>query len=181
MSSRKPFLRVVESSENFFQGVWRRNDNLVIAKDAVFPDRCIVCNHAAHGRSIRKVFVWHSPLLLPLIVLSFPLYFMLAFLWRKILRVDLPVCKKHRNQILFRTSCAFMMMPQFFIMGAFGLFYNLPPLILVGLITSIAGVLLLIIARNPVWAWFIRSDYGLIKGAHPDFISSLPEWDQDSI
>ena len=181
MSSQKSFLRVVESSEDFHQGVWRRNSNLVIAKNAVFPDRCILCNQPAHGLYMKKVFVWHSPLLLPIIVLSFPIYLFLALWWRKILRVDIPLCPKHRNKMLAQSFLAVLMLPQFVILGIVGLQQDLPALILGGLVSSILGALLLLWARHPVWAWFLQTDYGLIKGAHPDFIKALPEWDRESL
>jgi len=176
MSSGRSFLRVVESSEEFSSGVWKLNRNLVVSNTAVFPDRCVICNEPACGRVVRKSFVWHNPIFLPLIVISFPIYVILASIWNKILHIEIPVCPKHANRMMFFTILSFILLPQVAVMGLLGIIYGLPFLLLSGILSSIIGFVLLIWARNPVWAWFIRSEYGLIKGAHPDFIDSMPEW-----
>lgn len=179
--SKKSFLRVVESSEEFSTGVWRLNSNLVVSKDAVFPDRCIICNEPACGHYMKKTFVWHSPLFLPVIIISFPIYLVLASLGNKILRLDLPVCPKHGNRIQLGTTAGLLLVPQIVVMGLIGLSKGIPFLLLVGILSSIVGLALLMWSRNPVWAWYMRSKFGLIKGAHPDFVNNMPEWDGESI
>jgi len=173
----KSFLRVVESSEDFCSGVWKLNRNLVVSNDAVFPDRCIICNKPACGRIVKKSFIWHNPIFLPVIVISFPIYLLLASIWKKILHIAIPVCPYHANRIIFFTIFAFLLLPQVFLMGLIGILYEKPIMILLGILCSIIGFAMLIWIRNPVWAWFMRSDYGLIKGAHPDFIDSMPTWE----
>lgn len=179
--SGKPFLQVVESAEDFTNGVWRLNRNLVVNRTAVFPDRCIICNEPACGRFIRKTFVWHNPLLLPVIAISFPFYILLAMFWRKILRLEIPVCPKHRTRILMGTTLAILLLPQIFILGLTGLLQGIPVLMLLGLCSTLCGGLLLAWVRNPVWASIIRSEYGMIRGAHPEFVDSLPAWDGETI
>ena len=179
--SGKPFLQVVESAETFTAGVWRLNRNLVVNKTAVFPDRCIICNEPACGRYIRKTFVWHNPLLLPVIAISFPFYVLLAMFWRKILRLEVPVCPRHSVGIKFGTSLSIFLLPQVFILGLTGLLQGIPVLMLLGLFSSLCGFLLLIWIRNPVWASIIRSEYGMIRGAHPDFVDSFPAWDGEAL
>ena len=179
--SGKPFLQVVDSSESFTNGVWRLNQNLVVSRTAVFPDRCIICNDPACGHHIKKTFIWHNPLLLPVIAISFPFYLLLATFWKKILRLEIPVCPKHHFRIRVGTTISLLLLPQVFILGLVGLLQGAPIFMLLGLCSTLAGFLLLIWIRNPVWASIIRSEYGMIRGAHPDFVDTMPSWDGDTL
>ena len=174
---KKSFLRVVESSESFHNGVWKMGKNLVVSKSAVFPDRCVVCNAPAEGKSFNKLFFWHSPLLLPLIIISFPIYLLLAFYNKKLLQVKLPLCPYHWSRMLSTTVLSLLLIPQLPILGSYGIINEEPIMILAGLFSTLGGLMLLIWSRNPVWAWFIRAEYGLVKGAHPDFVDGLPKWE----
>ena len=152
-------------------------DNLVVSKTAVFPDRCVICNSPAEGKSFNKLFFWHSPLLLPVIIISFPIYLLLALYNKKLLQVKLPLCPFHWKRMLSTTILALLLIPMLPILGIYGIVNETPILILLGLFSTLMGLILLIWSRNPVWAWFIRSEYGLVKGAHVDFVSDLPQWE----
>ena len=106
--SGKSFLQVVDSSESFTNGVWRLNQNLVVNKTAVFPDRCIICNDDACGHHINKTFIWHNPLLLACDCDKFSILSLLATFWKKILRLEIPVCPKHYFRIQVGTTCSFI-------------------------------------------------------------------------
>ena len=82
-NSTSPFLRVVESSETFHQRVWKvsKLNNLVVVKESVFTDHCIQCNKPAEGNIVQNIF-WHIYLILPLLVLSFPFYIVVAFVMK---------------------------------------------------------------------------------------------------
>jgi hypothetical protein len=97
------------------------------------------------------------------------------------MQIEVPVCPHHGNRISFGTITSFILLPQIIILGLVGLANAIPLLMLGGLLSTLCGLILLIWSRNPVWAWFIRTEYGLIKGAHPEFIESMPPWDGEAI
>ena len=173
----KPTLRLVESTDEFHCGVWKKDDVLVLSADAVFNDRCIRCNAPADGISVRKILFWHSPLLLPLLVLSFPFYLLLAIFFKRTVTAQIPLCSKHHRMQLAFTLLAVFMLPAFPAMGIYAVVAGKAAFILIGLLTSLAGLALLGWARNPIWAISIRGEYAVIQGANPEFSNAYPEWD----
>ena len=70
-----------------------------------------------------------------------------------------------------------MLLPAFPAMGIYAVIAGKAAFILIGLLTSLAGVAILGWSRNPIWAIAIRGDYAVIQGADPEFSQSYPEWD----
>jgi hypothetical protein len=181
--SSSSFLRVVESSETFHQRVWKDDklNNLVVVKDSVFTDCCIQCNKPAEGQLTKKTFFWHSPLILPLLVLSLPFYIVVAFFMKRYVTISIPLCKKHMRIRNALTTCGILGFPLgcSFILWAIG--SGNPVGLLLGVFSFIASLFLIVIGRNPVWASQIDGEYVIIRGCHPDFLDSYPEWEGEDI
>ena len=182
-NSNSPFLRVVESSETFHQRVWKvsKLNNLVVVKESVFTDHCIQCNQPAEGRTVQKTFFWHTPLILPLLVLSFPFYIVVAFVMKKYVTVPIPLCKKHLHIRNFMTFSGILGFPLgvAFILWAIG--SSNPIGLLLGVLSFIASLFLIVIGRNPVWASQIDGEYVVIRGCDPEFVAAYPEWEGEDI
>jgi hypothetical protein len=169
-------LQVVESSEDFHQGVWQKDGLLVVTPDSVFPDRCAICSREAKGRLVPKTLFWHNPLLLPLLLLSFPFYVMLAVVFRRILTVRFPMCTGHWLMRWSFTIVGASLLPSLIMMGLYGIEFGQPHLILVGILCSLFGLGMIGYGRNPVWASSIQRDRAVVRGADPEFVASFPKW-----
>jgi hypothetical protein len=76
---------------------WRQNDQLVVSRNQpTLPDRCVKCNSATSGR-LRKKYYWTHPAWLLVLLTGFgwPLYFMVYFITRKGVELQLPLCDQH--------------------------------------------------------------------------------------
>jgi hypothetical protein len=58
-------------------GAWRDGELLVLAPDAVLPDRCVKTDLPADGRTAEVVLLWHEPVWYWLLVLN-PIIYLMA-------------------------------------------------------------------------------------------------------
>lgn len=79
------------------QGVWRKGKVLVLNRGAELPDRCVRCNEPASEQLSRKLY-WHTPWLYFGILLSLPVYLIMALVVRKKAVIDIPLCGKHASR-----------------------------------------------------------------------------------
>lgn len=175
----RPFLRLVGESEDFAHGAWRADRNLVITHGATLPDRCIVCNAPAEGNSITKTLIWHTPMLLPLLVfvpVGLIIYAVLAFLFKRTLTTKLPLCAHHRRRRQVLSIAGLAMLPAFFILAAIGITINEPALIPPGIVLSLVGIVVLLFARNEIWPIRISDDHAHVRGANSEWLEGLPPW-----
>ena len=172
-------LRLVESSDDFHQGVWQHQKMLVVSKESVFHDRCVICNNDANGRTMAKTLFWHSPLLLPLLILSLPFYFFLAVFFRKMITVRFPVCFKHWLIRMVFSVIGVVLFPTGLFMGIYAISMGTPIWILIGILCTLSGMAMLGYVRNPVWALIIKDEYAVVRGAHPEFVEHFPKWDKE--
>lgn len=171
-----PFLRVVDSPQEFHQRVWQRDGFLFLHKDALFQDRCIVCNKEAGGKTVSKLLFWHTPVLLPLLLLSLPFYILLAFFFRRYLRVQIPLCAHHYRVRQLSSILGLSLFPTAVCSVVYAIVSGQPVAILLGIFSFLSGIAVLAWGRNPIWATEINEEYALVRGASPEFVSSYPEW-----
>ena len=176
MADNKSHLRLVDDTDNFSQNVWSKDNMVVAHRHALFPDNCIICNQPAKGISVKKMVFWHTPMLLPVLLLSLPFYVIFALVFKRTLRLDIPLCPKHFWQRRIVSSVGLGLMPVAFWMVYIAMSTSKPPLILSGILSVIVGALLAGWALNPIWATRIRGDYAVIKGVHSDLVNELPTW-----
>lgn len=175
-----PFLRLVNPDEDFHNGLYQQDDLVVALKDAEFPDRCICCNRPAEGRSVKKTVFWHTPILLPLLLISFPFYLLLAFSFRRIHSYKIPLCRNHYFQRMALTIIGLILLPGFPALALLAINGGAPYWFLTGILTSLSGIASLGLGRNPIWASHIDSELAILRGASPDFVKSLPFYHPDS-
>ena len=159
MLTKGPHSRLVEDTDEFHQNVWRKDELVVVHEHALFPDKCVTCNQPANGRTARKMIFWHTPVLLPILLLSWPFYVAFALLFKRTLRVEIPLCKRHLWQRLISTGIGVSLLPTAIWMVYIAIAYSKPSLILSGILCFIVGGVLLGWGRNPIWAVRIRGEY----------------------
>ena len=176
----RPFLRLVGEPEEFHQGAWRAEQTLVLSHHATLPDRCVLCNHAAGGFTLRKRLLWHTPLLLPLLVLMPPLgpvlYGVLAWLLKKTMPVALPLCPGHLRRRRLLTGLGLALLPASPILTIAGISLSEPSLPLPGLLLTLAGIVVLLFGRIELWPLRITEDHAFLRGASEDWLATLPDW-----
>src|SRR5262245_44380542 len=78
-------------------GVWSDGKLLVMARPARLPDRCVKCNVPTTERLKRKLY-WHHPMLFLLILISVPIYAIVAVIVQKKAVIHVGVCERHRRK-----------------------------------------------------------------------------------
>ena len=134
----------------------------------------------AEGRLVKKTVFWHTPILLPLLLISFPFYLLLAFSFRRIHTFKIPLCRTHYFQRLALTTIGLILLPGFPILALLAINGGAPYWFLTGILTSLSGIASLGLGRNPIWASQITAEMATLRGASPDFVKELPFFVQSS-
>lgn len=175
------YLRIVEDTEQFHNNIWRHQDCLVVCEDSIFPSKCIRCGEPSEEKFVPKWLFWHTPILLPVVLVSWPFYLVLALIIRKHMMIQIPLCQRHLLQRRWYTILGVGLLPVALSFGVVAIVQSIPVLILGALLTVISSAILLGWARNPVWAIRFEQDLALIQNVHPSIVSmpSMPEWTHD--
>jgi predicted RNA-binding Zn-ribbon protein involved in translation (DUF1610 family) len=164
------------------EGVWRDGKKLVMRKTATLPYRCIKSNQPADGWLRRKLY-WHHPAIYLLILLHLFIYVIVAICVRKKADIEVGLCDawfRRRRWTIALTWLVALVALGVCIAGCAGL--ETPGsqlggwLIAGGLIGGFIGVITGLILGTVVSATKITDEYVWMKGVHPDFLKSLPEW-----
>jgi hypothetical protein len=175
----RPILRLVGELEDFAHGAWRDEKTLVIAHQATMPDRCVVCNAEVEGETVKKTLIWHTPMLLPLLIIvpiGIIIYAVLAFLFKKTMPIAMPLCARHRRRRQLLGALGLALLPAFPVLAAVGISLSEPALIPPGILLSIVGIIVLVLGRNELWPLRITDDHAYVRGAHPEWLDTLPQW-----
>ena len=171
-------LRIVEDVAGFHNNVWRHHDCLVVQTSTVFPQKCVQCGRAAE-HTIPKWIFWHTPLLLPVVLVSWPFYLLVALLIRKHMTIQIPLCSHHFKQRRWFSLLGITLIPLaiFFLISAIVL--SIPSLILAALLSCLTAAIIIGKVRNSIWAIRFVDDVAFVKNVHPSIlgIESLPEWE----
>ena len=159
-------------------GVWRRRRELVVARHAALPDRCVKCNAAAHGVQLKRKLYWHHPALYLMIL--FPgllIYAIVAIIVRKRATLQVGFCAAHRSlrrrDIYIGWLVAVLGIGCFFGAAATdwtGAFVG------AGFGLLLGAVIWGMIRARVVTAKKIDEQHIYLTGACPEYLAELPEW-----
>jgi len=149
-----------------------RDGNLLVVRDgAPFPDRCVRCNEPAEGYRLKKTYYWHPPAWYLLILASILIYAIAAMIVRKKATFAVSLCRRHRSRrvllIALGIGIPVLALAAWIISGNDFMGPILMIAILVGSVLAVVGAQLMTPKR-------IEDGYAYLKGAHPEFIASLP-------
>lgn len=155
-------------------GLWQQGGVLVMEKGAQLPDRCVKCNAPANGRRLIRNLTWHPGAVYLLLLVSLLVYIIVAMLVRKSAVVDVGICEEHRA----KRRTAIIIGWSLGLLGLFGVFGAIAMeegiLALVGLVSSLVGIIWGAIGARVVHPSRIDDHYVWLKGVHPAFLGQLP-------
>lgn len=149
-----------------------RDGNLLVVRDgAPFPDRCVRCNEPAEGYRLKKTYYWHPPAWYLLIFAGVLIYAIAAMVARKKASFAVSLCQRHRSRRVLLISLGigipFLALAAWIVSGNVVMGTILLISILVGPVLAVLGAQLMTPKR-------IEDGYAYLKGAHPEFLASLP-------
>lgn len=157
-------------------GLWRSGKHLVTRSETPMPDRCVKCNAPAHGFRLKRQLWWHHPALYILVLVSILIYAIVALIIRKKAVLHIGLCEAHRNQRRWTIVGCWLAA----LLGLAGIFAGFGGVSWVVVICGIGLLLAALIVgavRGPVVsATKIENDLVRVRGVGPDYLSSLPEW-----
>jgi hypothetical protein len=165
--------------------VFREGKLLVMRKNAILPDRCVKSNEPAAGK-IRRNLSWHPSYVYFIIILNIIIYAIVASLVSKKATVYIGLSetwiRKRRNAILIGWMLPLLGVVLFVISliiltEPHG---NTDPVFGFGILGSIVlilgGAIYGIIASQLVSPTRITDRFVWLRGVHPEYIESLPEF-----
>lgn len=162
-------------------GLWRKDNLLVMHKSATLPPKCVKSN-VPTKRTLKRSLTWHHPAVFIAVLFNLLIYLVLAMVLSKRATIYIGLSDewfaKRRRTImigwgtvlasvaLFIAGIALMDSNDsaggFMMLGAFVLF--------------LGGAIYGLIAARLVTPTRITDDYVWLKGVHPDYLASLPDW-----
>ncbi len=161
--------------------MWRDGRLLVVRKGEVFPDRCVKSDRPAHGRRVQQVaergcavsFLVHLCNPIAGVLVADSVTKGVAFS----VGLSDEWCRKRRR--------AFCLAGGIIIVSLAAMAYGVTLigvadiglwLLLLGILSTLGGLLYGLNASTLVTAKRITKDYFWLKGVHPDFLADLPDW-----
>ncbi len=160
-------------------GLWRSDDELIVAHGAVFPHRCVKCNEStAPPHKTRKVY-WHHPAVYVLLLVYVIVYIIVAVIVRKTAQIDPGLCDEHRQKRMLWIAigwigCLFGWIP----LAILGRWLGLDPgmVALVSIVFFFACAITAIVKSRILYPKRIDERYARLKGADQRFLASLPSY-----
>ena len=154
---------------------WRHNKIMIIEREGEFPPRCIKCNTEVDQAGIPVTVYWHHWAIYLLLIISAPIYVIVALIVRKSVKVRPFMCAAHRRKrnigrvILYCTLLVFL--------GVFfASFNNMPALLAFAILLLLVGLVVGRFMSRTVYAQKIDDHYLQLKGCDASFLDSLPEF-----
>jgi hypothetical protein len=169
VAPRAPFLEAGD-------GLWRDGPLLVMRKDAELPDRCVKCNTPAEGRRLRRNLSWHPGAWYLLVLVSLPIYVIVALIVRKTARIEVGLCADHRARRRRAIAVGWALSLAGFGMIIYGASVNRGDVALIGVVPLLAGLIFGLIGSQTVVASRIDKNLVWLKKVHPSFLAELRDW-----
>lgn len=164
-------------------GIWRDGNLLVMAREATLPDICIKSNQPTDGYRLKRKLSWHHPALAILIIISIPIYAIVAVLVSKRATIHVGLSDAWRRRRLRRIWVAWACVLLAFVGGIAGiaLAENVredvgAPLFLASVVLFFGGLLYGMIGARLIRAKRIDDRFVKFSGVHPEYLNRFPEF-----
>jgi hypothetical protein len=161
-------------------GVWRDGDRLVMTKDAQLPFVCIKTNRPA-DEWLRRNLYWHSSWIYLLILISIWVYVVVALIVRQSAKINVGLCRERIIRRRWTIWLAWLAVVGGVVLIFTGLANSQPGnsawvASVAGLILVLAGAIAGATMARIVAPTRITKEYVWLKGVHPLYLSSLPDF-----
>ena len=169
--------RMLEGAPPPGAGIWCSNKDLVAAKGAPFPDRCVKCNAPVHGWRLKRNLYWYPSYVFILIILSLLIGAIVAMIVRKNAKFEIGLCELHRSKRIRN-----MVVGGLLTVGGFGLIIASATGVFKSGWSFVAAVgalicgIIFMTRASLIAAKRMDAQYVWIKGAGRPFLDSLPKW-----
>ena len=86
----------------------------------------------------------------------------------------------HRRRRTVMGWVGLVLLLAFPVCALLGITLSNPQLLLPGLLASLAGLVVLLLGRNEVWAYRITESHAFVWGSDAEWLKALPEWNEES-
>jgi hypothetical protein len=154
--------------------VWREGKMLVSRIGEPLPDRCVRCNAPAEGFAVRRKYTWHPELISLLVLLSPPIYVIVALLVRKKAVVDLGYCLEHHDRRRAAIRNAWLTALTGLVLIGLAIPFESGPLALAGLAVLLISLFMGALAPHHPKPKRIDKQIIRLAGVGKPFLDSLP-------
>ncbi|MCA9265224.1 MAG: hypothetical protein KDA60_15290 [Planctomycetales bacterium] len=161
--------------------VWRDQNRIVMLRGAELPERCWKSNEEGDLVSLKRQLHWHNPWLYLLILASLLIYVVCAIVVTKRATISIWLTREWQRRRRRRIIVAWLIVLLSFIAFAAGVIDTtkrpLAEILIVGsAVGFLTGVIYGMVGARMVTATKITKTHIWLKGAHPDYVASLPEY-----
>ena len=167
-------------------GIWRDGNTLIMQKHAVLPDVCLKRNVKTEGYRLKRKLSWHHPALFLLVLISLPIYAILAIILSKKAVIHIGLCEHWRRKRLTRILIAWATV----LFSITGFFTGIAladgqqeaigvPMLLVSIVFFFVGILFGLMGARMIHVKHIDDQYVRFNGAHPEFLAQFPQFGFD--
>jgi hypothetical protein len=158
--------------------LWRQGKLLVMERDAALPDRCVKSNEPCEGR-LKRLLRWHHPAIYLVILANILIYAIVASLVSHRATIHIGLSdewqRRRRRNIAIGWLTALVGIGLMCSLG-FADETALPFLLISGIVLVFGGLLFGMYGSRMVSPKKIDRTHIWLRGVHPDFLASLPEW-----
>lgn len=157
-----------------FQSAVRRDGELqVMTEESVLPDRCVRCN-APTERQLKRIFHSHPDYINFVAIVSLLIALVLLIFKRKGMTIHIGLCDRHFNRRLVGMFFGAGLVGLGLLMGIVTAFNGDYWLLGCGAGSLISGAFFIVLLTPTVSAERIEEPFIWLKGAHQDFLDTLP-------
>ena len=154
---------------------YREGKTLVVPSGGSLPACCVKCGTSQSVSRLTKTFRWHSPWIYALIFLGVIVYFAIALVISRKVRIDVPLCRAHRSwrsrMNIAGASLLIGLVPVSAILGAFNVDGVLTTV--VALTLALSGLVILGVVGGSFKPVYVDETCAKFTGACEEFLSRL--------
>lgn len=151
-------------------GCWRSGRDLYMRAGAVLPPRCITCNAPAIAPLKKRTVYWHSGWLYLLVLLSLPIYIIVALIVRKTRRIHPGFCASHTASRRRQAWLGWGLLATSLVLP----FTGSDSAVIFALLAFVGALVQAIRLGSPLRALHIDERRAQLRGCGEAFLASLP-------
>lgn len=163
-------------------GIWRDKDRLVMSKGAELPYICVKTNRPADGWLRRKLYWHHWGIYLLLLVTPLLVYVIVALIVRQKADIQVGLTRDQLRRRRWVIAGSWLGVLGGIVVMVVGIANTAPnsawgvAMIIAGFATILAAAIIGLLLARIVHPARITKEYVWIKGVHPGYLASLPEF-----